>query len=164
MYFRNKISQTETSKYWLNLVDFSVVLILEKDSFPAFLSTSFWITREKLTRFQKGEPLICDISVFAQMTKYLMPQLCSGPALMSGDVNEMSMKQVMSEAGLSSCYLKMVKLLGRHLSWSQRSFSNLCLSTVNFQKWEWNILETAVIIKSISWCLLLIWSGEVNLK
>ena len=33
MYFRNKFSQKETLKYWLNVRDLSVVLILKIDSF-----------------------------------------------------------------------------------------------------------------------------------
>ena len=41
MYFRNKFSKKETSKYQLNVLDLSAVFILKIDSFPIFLSNTF---------------------------------------------------------------------------------------------------------------------------
>ena len=59
-------SQNETVKYWLNLWELLVVIILNTDWFVIFLSTSFEIAGGKPIRSQKALTVVCYMRLLLQ--------------------------------------------------------------------------------------------------
>ena len=113
--FRKSIVPPKKYIKILNKSRFVSSINFENKIVPVFSDYSFFNHRTETEQISKSSTSNLRYqSAFAQMTKCLLPHLCSAHFAL----RQMSMKQVITEAGLQ-LFLKRVKLLGKHLSWTQ---------------------------------------------